>query len=186
MVSTSREWTSSLLNVSPRMLNKLETHVRRQRCRNKHLDSSLYPWKPAEAGSGLSPGCGKLSSTANPLTSGERAAHENSPPELYGTPSPPVTATHSVFARLCREKEREMERERESMIMLIASDRGIESDYWPTIAHVTLYPVSEKNLARLTLRSLLDQAVKLNILRAISTMCRSVVWCKHVVLSLLL
>lgn len=150
------------------MLNKLETHVRRRRCRKEHLDNSLYPWKPAEAGSSLSSGCGKLSSTANPLTSGERAASWKLSTWTLQHPSPPGTGAHSGLQD-CAKRERETERNGEGMIMLIASDRGTESDYRPTIAHVTLYPVSEKNLARL--RYLLDQTVLNWIYWELSVQC---------------
>ncbi len=87
--------------------------------------------------------------------------HSRSSPLGNGTllPSAPLhlkpTASSSASASCDRcsvlslkTLQREMERRR--MIMLIAFDRSTESDYRSTILRVTLYPVSEKNLAGLS------------------------------------
>lgn len=97
------------------------------------MDNSLHLWRPAKSGCGLSPGYGKLSSTADPLTSDP----ENAPPDLN---------TSCKFPQLCLHL-RLYKRKKDGLIMLIAFDRGTESDY-----SVTLYCVSEKKLAGLPLQ----------------------------------
>ena len=62
-----------------------------------------------------------------------------------------MAAAQFFFSQDSAESERNGIRRRGgAMIMLIGSDRGTESDYRSTFLHVTLYPVSKKNLAQIS------------------------------------
>lgn len=129
------------------MLNKLETHVWRWHCRKQHMDSSLYPWKTARPGSGF---CRQGAANDPPLQIfwplGNGQLHLKS--AASGSPS-----TSSDWCSVLPFKALQREMEWGSTIMLSAFDRGTESDYRSTILHITLDPVSEKILPRLSLNA---------------------------------